>query len=47
MVDLVDAATPYLKLGVHIVVFGAVEKDDGPHEANRINVGRDGITPPM
>jgi hypothetical protein len=24
-----------------------VKKDDGMLEANRVNVGRDGITPPM
>jgi hypothetical protein len=24
-----------------------VKKDDGTLEANRVNVGRDGITPPM
>ena len=26
---------------------GAVKKDDGTLEAGRVNVGRDGITPPM
>jgi hypothetical protein len=36
-----------LKAGAHIIIFGAVKKDDGTLEANRINVGRDGITPPM
>ena len=25
----------------------AMKKDDGTLEANRVNVGRDGITPPM
>jgi hypothetical protein len=30
-----------------IIIFGAVKKDDGVLEANRVNVGHDGITPPM
>src|SRR6266404_1757588 len=37
-------------LAVHIFPAnqrGAVKKDDGTLEANRVNVGRDGITPPM
>jgi hypothetical protein len=33
--------------GAKIIIFGAAKKDDGTLEANRINVGRDGITPPM
>ena len=36
-----------LKAGVKIIIFGAVKKDDGTLEAARVNVGRDGITPPM
>jgi hypothetical protein len=36
-----------VKAGARIIIFGAVKKDDGLLEANRINVGRDGITPPM
>ena len=36
-----------VKPGVKIIIFGAVKKDDGVLEANRVNVGRDGITPPM
>jgi hypothetical protein len=36
-----------LKPGVKIIIFGATRKDDGTLEANRVNVGRDGITPPM
>jgi len=36
-----------LKPGTKIIIFGAVKKDDGTLEANRVNVGRDGITPPM
>ncbi len=36
-----------LKPGAKIIIFGALKKDDGVLEANRVNVGRDGITPPM
>jgi hypothetical protein len=36
-----------VKAGSNIIIFGAVKKEDGMLEANRINVGRDGITPPM
>jgi hypothetical protein len=35
-----------VKPGTHIIIFGATKKDD-MLEANRVNVGRDGITPPM
>lgn len=36
-----------LKPGAKIIIFGAVKKDDGTLEGGRVNVGRDGITPPM
>ncbi|HMM89969.1 hypothetical protein [Bradyrhizobium sp.] len=36
-----------LKPGAKIIIFGAAKKDDGTLEANRVNVGRDGVTPPM
>lgn len=36
-----------VKPGAKFIIFGAVKKDDGTLEANRINVGRDGVTPPM
>jgi len=36
-----------VKSGSKIIIFGAVKKEDGMLEANRVNVGRDGITPPM
>ena len=36
-----------LKPGAKIIIFGAVKKEDGTLEANRVNVGRDGIMPPM
>jgi len=36
-----------LKAGARIIIMGAVKKDDGTLEASRVNVGRDGIMPPM
>jgi hypothetical protein len=36
-----------LKPGTKIIIFAATKKDDGTLEAGRVNVGRDGITPPM
>ena len=36
-----------LKPGAKIIIFGAAKKEDGVLEANRVNVGRDGIMPPM
>ena len=36
-----------LKSGAKIIIFGAAKKEDGTLEAARVNVGRDGITPPM
>ena len=36
-----------LKPGAKVIIFSATKKDDGTLEASRVNVGRDGITPPM
>jgi hypothetical protein len=36
-----------VKPGNKIIIFAATKKDDDMLEANRVNVGRDGITPPM
>jgi hypothetical protein len=36
-----------IKPGAKILIFGAMKKDDGSLETNRIGVGRDGIAPPM
>jgi uncharacterized protein Veg len=36
-----------LKPGAKIIIFGATKKEDGTLETNRVNVGVDGITPPM
>jgi hypothetical protein len=36
-----------VKPGAKIIIFAATKKEDGTLEANRVNVGRDGIMPPM
>jgi hypothetical protein len=36
-----------VKADAKIIIFGATKKDDGTLEANCVNIGRDGITPPM
>jgi hypothetical protein len=46
IVTFVASDKSEVKAGSHIIIFGATKKDD-VLEANRINVGRDGITPPM
>lgn len=47
IVTFVPGDKSELKAGAKIIIFGAIEKEDGTLEANRVNVGRDGITPPM
>jgi hypothetical protein len=47
IVTFVPGEKSELKPGAKIIIFGATRKDDGTLEANRVNVGRDGITPPM
>jgi hypothetical protein len=47
IVTFVQGDKSELKAGAKIIIFGAIEKEDGTLEANRVNVGRDGITPPM
>ena len=47
IVAFVTGAKPEIKPGAKIIIFGAVKKDDGSLETNRIGVGRDGIAPPM
>jgi len=46
IVTFVASDKSEVKAGSHIIIFGATKKDD-VLEANRVNVGRDGITPPM
>jgi hypothetical protein len=46
IVTFVSGDKSEVKAGANIIIFGATKKDD-MLEANRVNVGRDGITPPM
>ena len=47
IVTFVASDKSEIKPGAKLIIFGAAKKDDGTLEANRVNVGRDGITPPM
>jgi hypothetical protein len=47
IVTFVASDKSEVKAGVKLIIFGANKKEDGTLEANRVNVGRDGITPPM
>ena len=47
IVTFADGEKSEIKPGAKIIIFGAMKKDDGSLETNRIGVGRDGIAPPM
>ena len=47
VVTFVASDKTEVKPGAKIIIFGAQMKEDGTLEAGRVNVGRDGITPPM
>ncbi len=47
VVTFVASDKSEVKAGAKLIIFGAAKKQDGTLEANRVNVGRDGITPPM
>jgi len=47
IVTFVASDKSEVKPGAKLIIFGAAKKDDGTLEAARVNVGRDGITPPM
>jgi hypothetical protein len=47
IVTFVASDTSEVKPGAKLIIFGAAKKEDGSLEANRVNVGRDGVTPPM
>jgi hypothetical protein len=47
IVTFVPGTMDELKPGAKVIVMGADKKPDGSYEAARINVGRDGLTPPM
>lgn len=47
IVTFVASDKSEVKPGAKLIIFGAAKKEDGSLEAGRVNVGRDGITPPM
>lgn len=47
IVTFVASDKSELKPGAKAIIFGANRKEDGTLEAARVNVGRDGLTPPM
>jgi hypothetical protein len=47
IVTFVPGDKSELKAGAKIIIIGATKNEDGTLEAGRVNVGRDGITPPM
>jgi len=47
IVTFVASDKAEVKPGAKLIIFGAAKREDGALEANRVNVGRDGITPPM
>jgi len=47
IVAFADGEKSEIKPGAKIIIFGAMKKDDGSLETNRIGVGRGGIAPPM
>src|SRR5437868_13723437 len=46
IVTFVPGDKSELKVGAKIIIFGAAKKEDGTLEAARVNVRRDGISPP-
>jgi hypothetical protein len=47
IVTFVASDKSEIKPGAKLIIFGAAKREDGSLEANRVNVGRDGVTPPM
>jgi hypothetical protein len=47
IVTFVPGDKTELKAGAKVIIMGATKKQDGSLEAARVNVGRDGLTPPM
>lgn len=47
IVTFVPGNKAELKPGAKIIIMGATKKDDGTFETARVNVGLDGLTPPM
>jgi uncharacterized protein Veg len=47
IVTFVPGSKDELKPGAQVIIMGADKKSDGTFETARVNVGRDGLTPPM
>jgi outer membrane lipoprotein SlyB len=47
IVTFVPGNKAELKAGAKIIIMGAAKNDDGTFETSRVNVGLDGLTPPM
>lgn len=47
VVTFVASDKSEIKPGAKTIIFSATKKDDGTLEAARVNIGRDGLTPPM
>jgi len=47
IVTFVPGDKSELKAGAKVIIMGATKKDDGSFDAARVNVGLDGLTPPM
>jgi len=47
VVAYVPGSVSDLKPGVKIIIFAGTKLPDGTIETNRVNFGKDGLTPPM
>ena len=47
IVTFVPSTKAELKAGAKVIIMGATKAADGSFETNRVNVGLDGVTPPM
>jgi outer membrane lipoprotein SlyB len=47
IVTFVPGNKAELKAGAKIIIIGATKKEDGTYDTARVNVGLDGLTPPM
>jgi tRNA(Ile2) C34 agmatinyltransferase TiaS len=47
IVTFVPSTKAELKPGAKVIIMGANKKEDGTLETARVNVGLDGLTPPM
>jgi len=47
VVTFVSSDKSEVKPGAKLMIFAATKNNDGTLEAARVNIGRDGVTPPM